>query len=344
MEIRANVIVCDCVEDELLSFQKGMNDDNAEFEIESYIANWKRTGAYSEFKRYFKYFSVAGKLFRKRKKYNIIVGWQQFYALIFCFYCSLFHVKKRNKVIALNFTYKEKGGFAGKIYFKFMKKCVNPKYLDSICVLSQNYAQIVSETFDFPSERIIVQTFGIDDPYEFFSKMSMPEEAPKRGYALAIGRSNRDFDFLISAWKHVDYPLVIISDTYTGNNDENENVTIIKNVAGSESYPWIANCELAIVPIDDGRICSGDTVLLTSLAMKKKILITEPSTLSEMYILNGENGISSPKDELIFANFAKELLCTERYDYLRENARNCYLDNYSCESMGKKIREFITKV
>jgi hypothetical protein len=318
-----------------------MNDDNAEFEIESYIANWKRTGAYSEFKRYFKYFSVAGKLFRKRKKYNIIVGWQQFYALIFCFYCSLFHVKKRNKVIALNFTYKEKGGFAGKIYFKFMKRCVNEKYLDGLCVLSQSYAKIVSETFDYPIEKIMVQTFGINDPYEAFSKMKKPNDAPKEGYALSIGRSNRDFDFLISAWKNIDYPLVIISDTYSGNNGGNDNVKIITNVAGKESYPWIANSSLAIIPIDDGTICSGDTVLLTSLAMKKKMLITEPSTLSEMYIVSGENGISSPKEEAVFADYVKDLIFSDKYDFLSENARTCFLEKYSREGMGRKVRKFI---
>ena len=54
MDDRENIIVCDCVEDELLSFQKGINSDDIKFKIKSYIANWKRTGAYSEFKRYFK--------------------------------------------------------------------------------------------------------------------------------------------------------------------------------------------------------------------------------------------------------------------------------------------------
>ena len=338
-----NIIVCDCSEEEVSSFQKGLSGAGEDFEIQSYIANWKRTGAISELKRYLKYFSVAWKCFRKRKKYDIIVGWQQFYALIFCFYFSLFHVKKRNKVIALNFTYKEKGGFAGKLYFKFMKKCVNPKYPDVIFVLSENYARIISDTFNFPMEQIAVQTFGINDPYERFSKMEKPVDAPKEGYALSIGRSNRDFDFLISAWKDIDYPLVIISDTYTGNNGGNKNIRIITNVAGKESYPWIANSSLAIIPIDDGTICSGDTVLLTSLAMKKKMIITEPSTLSEMYIVSGENGISSPKDVNVFATYVKDLIFTDKYDYLCENARNCFLEKYSREGMGREASKFVFK-
>ena len=173
--------------------------------------------------------------------------------------------------------------------------------------------------------------------------MEKPIDAPKQGYALSIGRSNRDFDFLISAWKDIDYPLVIISDTYTGNNGGNKNIRIITNVAGKESYPWIANSSLAIIPIDDGTICSGDTVLLTSLAMKKKMLITEPSTLAEMYIVHEKNGISSPKDEIVFANFAKDLLFTDKYDYLCDNARDCFLKKYSREGMGREASKFVFK-
>ena len=59
-------------------------------------------------KRYLKYFAVAFKYFLSRKKYGAIVGWQQFYTLIFVFYCSLFRVKKRNTVVVLSFIYKDK--------------------------------------------------------------------------------------------------------------------------------------------------------------------------------------------------------------------------------------------
>ena len=340
MKERKNIILCDCKADEVASLCASINADiQNPFEIKSHISNWKRTGKFSELKRYAKYFAVALKYFFKRKDYDVIIGWQQFYALIFGFYCSVFHVKKSNTVVALNFTYKEKKGKAASLYRWFMKRCLCG--LDYIHVLSHNYADEISKSFNFPIDKILVTPFGINDPYDKFSRLAFPSDAPKDGYVLAIGRSNRDYDFLIGAWENINYPLVIISDTYGGNNGSNSNVRIIGNVAGEDSYPWIANCKAMVIPIDDGSICSGDTVLLTALAMKKKVLITSPSTLAEMYIVHGENGLSVEKEKSRFEALVNNMLFTDKYDYLCENARESYLNNYSRTSMGKKIGEKI---
>ena len=107
---RENIIVCDCEAEEVESLCNAINQENQIFFVKSHIANWKRNGKISEIKRYLKYFGVAFKYFVNRRKYDVIIGWQQFYALIFCFYSSLLHTKKRNTIIALNFTYKEKSG------------------------------------------------------------------------------------------------------------------------------------------------------------------------------------------------------------------------------------------
>ncbi|MBE6903046.1 MAG: glycosyltransferase family 4 protein [Ruminococcaceae bacterium] len=339
--MKKHIILCDCVSDEVESLCDALSSSDKKFEICSHIANWKRTGKMSELRRYGKYFAVALKYFMGRKKYDTIIGWQQFYVLIFCFFCSVFHVKKQNKLIALNFTYKEKNGKAKKIYRWFMGKCLETGYIDYLCVLSQNYAKIISEEFNLPLEKIIILPFGINDPYENFSKLAAPSEAPENGYVLAIGRSNRDYDFLISAWEKIEYPLVIIADTYKGSNRGNPNVHILRNVAGEASYPWIANCDAMVLPIDDGTICSGDTVLLTALAMKKKVLITAPSTLSEMYIVDFQNGLCVEKDKSKFEVLVKEMLFSDKYDYLQDNARESYLTNYSRMSMGKRIKEKI---
>ena len=337
-----NIILCDCVADEVSSLCEGLNGENGAFTVRSHISNWKRTGKFSELRRYGKYFAVGFRYFLTRKKYGVIVGWQQFYALIFSFFCGIFRVKKRNTVIALNFTYKEKKGKAAGIYRWFMRQCVTKGYMDYLHVLSQNYAKLISEEFDFPLEKILVFPFGVNDPYEEFSKLPYPAEAPKAGYALAIGRSNRDYDFLISAWEKVEYPLVVIADTYAGDAQGNPNVRILRNVAGADSYPWIAHCSAMIIPIDDGRICSGDTVLLNSLAMKKKTLITSPSTLAEMYIVHGENGLCAEKDKDSFSRLVSQMLLTDRYDELQDKARQSYLENYSRMSMGRRLKETLS--
>lgn len=335
-----NIIIADCSIGEVEPFANAMCTDEIAFSIKSHIANWKRTGKLSELKRYATYFFVAFRYFLKRKNYNYIIGWQQFYALIFGFFSWLFKVEKHNTVVALNFTYKGKAGKKGKLYLWFMKKCLETGYIDFIHVPSNEYAYIIANSFNFSINKIIVSPFGINDPYKEYSALAVPNNAPTK-YALAIGRSNRDYNFLIDAWEDIEYPLVIISDTYTKDNRGNKKITILNNIAGEESYPWIAHCNAMVIPIDDGKICSGDTVLLTALAMQKKVLVTAPSTLAEMYIENENNGLIVKKDVQLFGEVIKDLLFSDKYDALQQRARESYLQSFSRESMGRQIIKYI---
>lgn len=337
---KVNVILADCEKEEVSSLLEGLQEESEEYVIKSHIANWKRTGKISELKRYIKYFQVGFHYFIHRKECGIMIGWQQFYALIYCFFCEIFHVKKENIVIALNFTYKAKKGRVFELYRWFMNKCLSSEYMDYLHVLSETYADAISNEFGFPRERILVTPFGVPDFYDKWRKYIAPYEYEKEKYALAIGRSNRDYDFLIRAWKNIDYPLVIISDTFQEKVDA-KNIKIITNIAGEESYPWIVNCGLMIIPIQDGDICSGDTVLLNAMACKRKILVTKPSTLAEMYIINGENAVLTEKDEEKFEKNINEMLYTDKYKNLGEKARNSFLEKYSRNSMGQKIGHLI---
>lgn len=340
MKSQRQFVLADCDAQGVLPLARELRFRGRPFEVKSHISNWKRTGAISELKRYAKYFGVALLYFFRRKDLGAIVGWQQFYALIFCFYCSLFSVKKTTVVIALNFTYKKKNGIFEKPYRWFMGKCVSPKYMDYLHVLSQGYAQAMHAEFGFPPERIIVSSFGVNDRFEELRNLPAPEGYRKNGYALAIGRSNRDYDFLINAWHGIDYPLVIISDTYKGSVDA-ENITLLTNVAGEESNPWIANCGLMVIPIDDGSICSGDTVLLTAMSLQRKTIVTVPSTLAEMYIEDGTDAAVSVKDPDVFRSTVQKVLSDDAYSQIGIHAREHYLNSFSLQSMGAKITHFL---
>lgn len=342
MKMRKNILLADCKAEEVIPFAEELFWRGCSFEIREHIANWKRTGKVSELKRYARYFGVAFHYFLRRNKIDAVVGWQQFYALIYCFYCSVFSVKKANTVVALNFTYKEKRGRMAKLYRWFMGKCLSNRYLDYIHVPSRDYAEAVHNEFSFPKEQIIVSNFGVNDQYSKMKDLEAPHGFRKDGYALSIGRSNRDFDFLIRAWSGIDFPLVIISDTYKGRAKEN-NITILTDVAGEASYPWISNCGLMVIPIDDGTICSGDTVLLTAMSLQRKIIVTEPSTLAEMYIEDGKNAILAPKREDVFRRKVQEVLFSEKYKELGECARTSFLQNYTTKSMGKRVTEILKK-
>lgn len=154
-----------------------------------------------------------------------------------------------------------------------------------------------------------------------------------------MGRSNRDFDFVIDAWSEISETLVVISDTYQGVTDKS-NVIIKKDVSGEGQYPWIAHCKALIMPIADGRICSGDTVLLKAMSFSKTSIVTAPSTLAEMYIKNNLNGILVHKDKAEFVNLINNLNENE-LNRIGKDAREYFLRNYSRESMGIAIAKAI---
>lgn len=62
----------------------------AQFYVHSHIANWKYTGKVGEARRYMKYFGIGFLYFCNRKKYDMLIGWQQFYTLIDSFFVQYF--------------------------------------------------------------------------------------------------------------------------------------------------------------------------------------------------------------------------------------------------------------
>ena len=158
---------------------------------------------------------------------------------------------------------------------------------------------------------------------------------------MSLGRSNRDFDFLVSVFAKEElrkYKLTIISDIYKPSVNVPENVTILSNVIGDATHPYINNCDMMIMPIADGRICSGDTVLLMGMQFKKTILLTKPSTLAEMYIEDGKNGFTEEKDIDAFAKKITYLM--ENPDVRKEigeAARESYLEKFTRYRLGQQI-------
>lgn len=336
---KENIILADCKAEEIKLFIEGLSKNGEIYSVKSHPANWARAGAISEIRRYMKYFTIAFKYFFHRKRYGDILCWQQFYGLIIGFYCNIFKIKKTNRITVVNYTYKEKKRFK-RLYQWFMKMCLSGGYVDFLHVPSYEYADTISKEFGFSRDKIIVAPFGIDDIYEKFWNLGPPEDYKKDGYMVAIGRSNRDFNFLINAWEGLTYPLVIISDSFKGKPD-NPKVSIRRDISGDAQYQWLINCKTIIIPIDDGSICSGDTVLLTGMSFKKIVLVTMPSTLAEMYI-QGDNGLTVSKDVESLQRIVKDII-NGKFDHIQETARKCFLEKYSRFNLGTAVIDAIDR-
>lgn len=158
---------------------------------------------------------------------------------------------------------------------------------------------------------------------------------------LSLGRSNRDFDFLVDVFKREEMAgetLVVLSDTWKPSVKLPDNVVHKSDVVGEEAQLYLANCKVNIVPIDNPNVCSGDTVLLHGMQYERPTVITSPSTLAEMYIDDGINGLCLTKNIESFAASLESLLKDkQQMDKLGANARQKFLDCYSREAMGRAI-------
>lgn len=333
-----NVILTDSVKEELNDLKEGLEVSTKEkWIIYSQVSNWGRTSIWKKFKRLWIYFYAPFKIFLNRKKFKRLVGWQQFYTLIYCFYCRLFHVKKVNEVYVINFVYKKKKGILGKIYHKFLKYIVTSKYIDLLYVSSYKYMEQLSNDFGVSINKFRLLPFGVEDIYEKYKNNKLDEE-----FVLSIGRSNRDYDWLVKQWEEIDYPLYIISDTYKPAVKVPNNVTIMNNISGEKQYPYIVSCKALIIPVDIENVCSGDTVLLTAMSFERNVIVTKNSTLAEMYIEDRKDGFIVDKKSKELKTIIKNIT-TGKID-LGPKARKKFLDNYSRYIMGVRIGEYIKEV
>ena len=214
-----------------------------------------------------------------------------------------------------------------------MQYIVNSRYLDYIMVPSVKYIDLCVKQLDADKCKFHTLRFGIPDLFEKYKTI----ESEK--FALAIGRSNRDYDWLIEEWKNIEIPLLIISDSYTPSIDVPKNITIIDNISGDEQFPFIMRSRIVILPIDNPTICSGDTVLLTSMSFMKCIIVTAPSTLAEMYIRNGFNGYTVSKNEGKLKDCIQIAL---KDSDIGRRARESYVKYFSRLEMGISFGKIIS--
>lgn len=336
--MKENIVLFDSNEKEARDFVKGLNE-STKFEWKALIctSNQGRKNWFDDFLRYMKYFIFPLKIFLKRKRYNVIIGWQEFYGLIFAFYCRLFHVNKINKVVIKNFIYKPKKGVLGKIYFRFMNYIATSKYIDIFICASQTNCDFCTKTFNVASHKFVFLPFGVNDFTEWIDTSSVPTN----DYVLSIGRSNRDWDILIESFLDQEEKLYIVCDQLK-RESPSPNIKIYNNVWGEESYKFIYNCKCMIIPIADGEIASGDTVLLQAMCFSKPIIITKPSCLADDYVEDGINGLIVEKEIRLIKKAVKELfdnpqLCQK----LASNSRKLYEEKYSLLSYGINVGKML---
>lgn len=332
-----NIALFDSSQEEAAEFIRGLQDQTGEnWHAIVCNSNKGRQGLRNAI-RYIKYFLFPFRVFCQRKRYKRIIGWQEFYGLVYAFYCRLFRVKKCNELIIKNFIYKPKKSPIGKIYFKFMNYIVKSGYVDTYICASKTMVRYCCEVFGEDEEKFVFIPFGVND----FAAEFQPDGPASNDYILSLGRSNRDWDFLLEGAKELSYPVKIICDELRV-DAPSKNVEILNSVWGDQTHTYIYNCKCMVIPIADGRIASGDTVLLMAMSFGKPIIITKPSCLADDYVTDRYNGIVIEKNVAQLKNAVEQIFeDQDLYRQLSENGRKHYLDNHSLYTYGKNVGKLV---
>lgn len=341
MSDKINVILADCEAQEIEDFHKGCSSTGTQFDVLSSISNQGHGTFLLNAKRYLAYFNFPFKVFLRRRKYARIIGWQQFYAINFAFFCRLFGVKKTTEVTVVNFVFREKGGLVGKIYSRYMKYAVCSDYIDRFVISSPSAAAELTRFFNLPESKVAVAGFGVPDNYSALENIP----APDSDYVLSLGRSNRDFDFLVDLFSQPSLQgekLVIISDTWHPERELPPNIRHYDNIVGEPTFAWMRHCKASIISIAEPSVCSGDTVLLNCMMLARPVLITSPSTLAEMYVTDGVDGLYFGKDVSTAAKKVATLMCdAEMRETLGARARKKYLESFTRFHFGANVIRLI---
>jgi glycosyltransferase involved in cell wall biosynthesis len=332
-----NVILIDFPKTEQWKFKEVLNEKtNMQWEEIEAVSNQIRKNKLSNVIRYLKYLLFPLNIFINRKKYDNIIAWQQFYGLLYAFYCRLFHTKKRNNLIIMTFIYKPKNGFIGKIYYKFMNYIVQSKYIDAYICFSKNECEYYQKIFNVQEDKFKFCTLGIEDIKIHNTKTS------KQKSIISCGRSNRDYNFLYNALKDTNYQLDIVCDECK--LESSSNITVYNNVGVQEFLEMLDKAYIVVIPLQDENISSGQLVILQAMQLGKPVICTKSNTVTD-YIINGENGFIIEKDTKELINTIEKLYeDTELYNKISSKQKEMFEKNNSMGALGNQVASIINEI
>lgn len=332
--MKENIVLIDFKPKEKWEFIEELNKENNEkWKAEKCVSNFKTNNIILKMYQYFLYFLFPFRIFITRKNYNKIIAWQQFYGLIFAFYCSLFKVKKVNKIVISTFIYKRKRGIIGKIYEKWIKYILNSVYIDKIICFARNEVEYYGSLFPSVKNKFEFVQLGVDI-------IDDKVESKKGDYFVSSGKSNRDYNFLIRSFEKNKEKLKVIS--YTSPESPSENIKVLKNVFKNDYYKEIANSFAVIISLDDPNISSGQLVLIHAMQLKKPIICTKSNAIAD-YIIDNKNGFIIDKTDDSLKEAIKKLKNKKIYDRLSEESYKMYINNFSLKSMAKNFKKIVNQ-
>ena len=335
--MRQNIIIIDSNEKEGKDFKNGVTAATGQDWTLLVKNSNDRSSKFANFIRYMKYALVPLGVFFRRKKYDSIITWQQFYGLFFAFYCRLFRVKKINTLIVMTFIYKEKKGICGKLYRSFFDYVVRSKYIDRYTCVTNVECENYSRIFKLPKEKFEYVQWGLAD-------FSSDYKITSGEYIFSAGRSNRDWPFIFSSLGNTQYKGIMICSEgdYKG---KYSNLEVLSNISDEEYYNILSQAYCVIISIKDCNISAGQITLIQAMQFGKPVILTQSDGLTNDYVINEENGLIVQKNKASLKDAIDRIYKDKKlYEKLSINGRKLYEDKFSNYRLGNDVGSIMRNV
>ena len=327
-----NIVLVDFDADEDWSFCNYLNKRCEDWHVIKKVTNHLHGSRLSNILRFAWYFLFPFSIVLRRKQYDKIICWQQFFGLNYAFWCNLFRLKKVNDLTVMTFIYKRKNGMVGKIYSAYMNYVVSSPYIDRFICFSQAECDYYSSLFGLRKEKFVFVPLGVPDQ----SDLTIGDGK----YIFSSGRSNRDYDFLIDSLKDSSFHVVIASDTYQ-RADKMGNIKLLHDCYGQEMMKLMANSRCVVVPLDDLKMSSGQLVVLQAMSLGKPVICTKSDGIKD-YVQEGKTGFLIENDKVQLLSVLHKLFEDQPlYEEICANARTVYQDCFTEEAMLERIADCV---
>lgn len=326
-----NIVLVDFDIDEKWSFPQTLESVTHErWETKRHVTNHLHGGLLPNLIRFFWYFFFPLIILIRRKQYDKVIGWQQFYGLNFAFWSRFLGLKKVNDLTVMTFIYKKKGGLKGKLYHKYMSYVVTSKYIDRFICFAKEECRYYSDIFGIDESNFIYVPLG----HPMVTDVQIADD----GYIFSTGRSNRDYDFLVNSLKNTSFKLIIACDTYhASHHGIVENINVLNDCYGNDMLALMAKCHCVVVPLKNLKMSSGQLVVLQAMSLGKPVICTDADGIRD-YVINGSTGFLIDNVEEQLLTVLNELYVdVKKYTELSNNSKECYLSHFTEDAMYERI-------
>jgi len=280
---------------------------------------------------------VLSVLLHGRHKYcNIVTfecGWESFVVSLIQTLTGL----RRPRHVILQFIMREKNQSLGsKVKYLFMRWCFSSVYL---CVCSSRAeCQYYQTVFHWPSAKVHFVPLHTDP--RLLDRKSDQNDV----FILSAGRTYRDYGTLLSAFRQMEVPLVIVASRWNiDSSSVTPNVMVEYDLPGAQLNELLSRCLAVVLPLENRMISIGQSVLLQAMTLGKAVIVTKVNG-TEDYIDHMRTGILVPPNDPGAIQAAVSMLVGN--DELRlglgraaqERVKQMYLPDHYARAVSERLQ------